>query len=103
MARHQKAFERYRVERIASRMLSGQLDLLTGLRELVALHHSGYSFIPIVFVGLESETDTVPEQAQYSQWQPTAVARQLERLSWYQPSILKELHTLLEELQSQRW
>jgi hypothetical protein len=88
-----------RVLALASEMLAGTIDLLFGLRRLVGYYRSGYTFIPEVFVGLEDETESVPDREHYSQWEPNALARQLERLGWYRSQILAELKALVESLQ----
>jgi hypothetical protein len=57
---HPGMLKRYRVMRVLESMIRGGPALLPGLRQLVGLYHQGYEFIPIEFVGCESETDSIP-------------------------------------------
>jgi hypothetical protein len=82
-------------------MINEELPLVTGLRRLVAFNHAGYEQIPLIFVGLESETDSVPEPSQYSAWGRLALRKQLKRLDWYKKDIIRESKTLLEKLERQ--
>ena len=93
---------KYRIELLCEAMLTGRVDLLFGLREIVQFYYQGYTFIPDVFIGLESETDTVPDSHHYHQWEHAALALQLERLEWYRPQLLLELQNLVASLQGQR-
>lgn len=96
------AVARHQAETLATRMLSGEISLLAGLRKLASLYHKGYNFIPVIFSGLESETDCVPEVGQYQQWEPKALARQLKTLEFYKPRIIAELESFLADLRRQR-
>jgi len=102
VARHQAEVARYQAETLATRMLSGEISLLTGLRKLASLHNNGYDFIPVIFVGLASETDCVPEEGQYQQWEPLALAQQLAKLEFYKPRIIAELESFLADTRRQR-
>src|SRR5450631_3535788 len=88
--------KRYRVTRILESMIRGGSALLPGLRQLVELYHNGYEFIPIDFVGHESETDSIPGPQTYHLWDPTALARVLSESLPYQEEIRKDAIALLK-------
>jgi hypothetical protein len=92
LANHRAAF-------LAEAMLSGHVDLVAGLRELV-LRHNGCTVIPAALVGIESDTDTVPDHAHQHQWQPDALAKQLNHFEGYKASLLAELRSLVRALQA---
>jgi hypothetical protein len=64
----------------------------------VGLYHQGYEFIPIEFVGYESETDSIPGPKTYHLWDPAALARLLSDSVPYQEKIRKNAISLLEDL-----
>ena len=101
-AREPDSAVKYRVERLATETLAGGVDLVSGLRQLVCFYHQGCEFIPLSLVGLESETDSVPDKRHYHQWEPAALAKQLERLQFYRAQILCELENLVNVLQADR-
>jgi hypothetical protein len=90
--------KRYRVTRILESIIRGGSALLPGLRKLVGLYHQGYEFIPIEFVGYESETDSIPGPNTYHLWDPAALARVLSDSLPYQEEIRKDAIALLEDL-----
>jgi hypothetical protein len=50
-------FAKYKAKFVLDRMLTKNTDLLAGVRELVYLSHK-YKFIPIIFVGIDSEAES---------------------------------------------
>ena len=95
---HPGMLKRYRVTRILESMIPGGPALLPALRQLVGLYHQGYEFIPIEFVGYESETDSIPGPKTYHLWDPAALARVLSDSVPYQEKIRKNAISLLEDL-----
>ena len=95
---HPGMLKRYRVTRILESMIRDGSALLPGLRQLVRLYHQGYEFIPIEFVGYESETDSIPDPQTYHHWDPAALARVLSESLPYQEEIRKDAIALLEDL-----
>jgi hypothetical protein len=98
---HPGALKRYRVTRTLELMLKDEEDLLVGLRTLVHLRHRGYEFIPIEFVGFESETDSIPSPEAYHLWEPAALADLLARGAPYRAQIKAASEELLNELRRQ--
>jgi hypothetical protein len=97
---HPGALRRYRVARILESMVQGDdAALLAGLRRLVRLHQQGYDFIPTTFVGLDSETDSIPSPQTHHLWEPSALAERLGRAIPYQRQIRQAAQELLDELQ----
>ncbi len=84
---HSGLLGRERVRVLLREMLDGTCPLVVGLRRMSVWYSHGDDFIPEIFSGYESETDTVPEPSQYSLWESEALARQLERLTWYEKDI----------------
>jgi hypothetical protein len=97
---HPGALARYRVGTILQSMLADDSALLTGLRKLVVLRHSGDEFIPIAFVGFDSETDTIPTPDHYGLWDPTFLAEKLTAAQRYFPTIRRACEELLAELRT---
>lgn len=95
---HPGAFDRYRVTRLLAAMLADDESLLDGLRELVRLRRQGCGFIPIEFVGMESETDAYPAPSSYHLWDPEALARKLTAGLPYRQEIRAAARELLAEL-----
>jgi len=73
--------------------------LLVGLRRLVALRHQGADFIPDIFLGLDSETDSVPGPQQFALWSPEALDQAMAPLRAHATEIRREALLLLEELE----
>jgi hypothetical protein len=95
---HPGAFNRYRVVRILEFMLKDDESLLEGLRRLVQLRHDGCDFIPIEFVGFDSETDSIPSPKAYHLWEPAALANLLARVAPYRRQISDATRELLDDL-----
>jgi hypothetical protein len=95
---HPGALNRYRVSRTLQSMLKDDVALLEGLRTLVRLRHDGCDFIPIEFVGFESETDSIPRAKAYHLWEPTALADLLARGTPYRAQIRAASEELLNDL-----
>jgi hypothetical protein len=83
---------RDRAFRIAQGLLSGSVEMPSGVRVLAELCLDGHDWVPSVFVNMKSEFEEIPRPDQYVQWEPRALEAKLEegrRLSKsYQPSIL---------------
>jgi hypothetical protein len=86
------------VQQLLRAMLDGSIELLSGLRELSRLHTLGLDFIPIVFVGYDSDTDSIPTPDRYYQWNPEALREKLKGLDRYRERILEECRKLLAQL-----
>jgi hypothetical protein len=95
---HPGNLARYRVRRILRSMLEDDLAVLVGLRRLVALHHAGDEFIPIEFVGFDSETDGIPTPDRYHQWDATALAELLAGTNPYLKRIQGACRELFDDL-----
>jgi hypothetical protein len=89
---------RQQVQQLLRGMLDESIDLLTGLRELSRLHSAGVRFIPIIFVGYDSETDSIPTPDEYYLWNQEALREKLKELDRYRKAILSECGILLERL-----
>lgn len=92
------SLNRYRVARTLQAMLQNDEALLPGLRTLVRLRREGCGFIPIEFVGFESETDDLPGPAVYHRWNDRARADVLGQSLVYQRKIKDAAQSLLDEL-----
>jgi hypothetical protein len=87
------------VQQLLNGMLYGSIDLLTGVRELSRLHSGGLDFIPVAFVGFDSETDSIPTSDKYHLWDQDALKEKLKELNdIYRESILDECRALLSQL-----
>lgn len=71
---------RDRARRLARGLLDGGIDLAAAVRGLATLHNDGNEWIPIVFVGIDSELDEVPQESQYPLWEPNALQARLREL-----------------------
>jgi hypothetical protein len=69
-----------RAKRLAEGLISGTVDLLVAVRQLAQLNQEGNKWIPVVFVGIDSELDVVPRVEQYPLWDQQALASKLESL-----------------------
>jgi hypothetical protein len=98
---HPGELKRYRVTRTLESMLREDEALLDGLRKLVRLRHQGCEFIPIEFVGFESETDSIPSPQAYHLWEPAVLADLLARGVPYRAQIRASTEGLLNELRHQ--
>jgi hypothetical protein len=87
-----------RARHVCEQMLSGSTNLLVGLRELNALRHQpGGEVIPLSFVGLASETDSLPAPSQYDRWDARALEARLSELGRYKPAILDAARAFLAQ------
>jgi hypothetical protein len=98
---HPGNLARYRVRRILRSMLEDEAAVIVGLRKLVVLRHSGDEFIPIEFVGFDSETDGVPTPDRYRLWAPPALAELLARTRPYLEQVQQACRALLDDLAQQ--
>jgi hypothetical protein len=92
--------DKEKVCKILRQMINGSLDLVSGCRDLTHLHHKGFDFIPIRFVGFDSELDSIPLPEQYHLWNPEALEKYLRKVEPYQDDIIqisKEILTKLEQ------
>ena len=93
---------RVEVTRIASGILDGSIDLITGARQLTTLSHKVYADKDtdfVTFIGIESETDAFPLGAVRRHWSPDALAKyDLEREraeQHYRPCALESARRLV--------
>ena len=64
---------------VARAFLAGSADLWVACRRLAALWYLGHhAWVPLDFVGLDSELDAIPAPSTRSLWEPSALARVLE-------------------------
>ena len=90
---------RQEVQQLLRGMLNGSIDLLTGVRELSRLHSGGLDFIPVIFVGFDSETDSIPAPDKYHLWDQDALKEKLKELNdRYREIIIDECRALLSKL-----
>jgi hypothetical protein len=92
--------DREQVQQLLTGMLDDSIDLLTGLRELSRLHSAGLDFVPILFVGRDDETDSIPSPDRYHLWAPEALSEKLKELDKYRGSILEDCRALLVQLRT---
>jgi hypothetical protein len=95
---HPGNLARYRVRRILRSMLEDEAAVIAGLRRLVALRHAGDEFIPIEFVGFDSETDGVPTPDRYRLWDATALEEVLSSTRPYLQQVQQACRELLDDL-----
>jgi hypothetical protein len=86
--------------RVLSAMINGSLDVHAGCRELVALRNRGCEFIPIDFVGFDSELDLVPPPAVQPLWERSALDEAMKGFDAYRAVILSSVKELLGQLSS---
>lgn len=84
-----------RVQRVLQQMIDGTLDLVSGCRLLTSMYYSGYDFIPIQFVGFDSELDWIPVPEQYHLWNPEALKTYLRKIDLYRDDIIEASQKLL--------
>ena len=94
---------RDRVRRLAVGILDGDIDVITGCRELTrAYHDGGEEWIPIGIVGIDSELDTVPTPDEYHRWDSDALKVKLnearDEIEFYRPQVLAIARELLERV-----
>ncbi|HEX4825154.1 MAG TPA: hypothetical protein VFV19_12680 [Candidatus Polarisedimenticolaceae bacterium] len=69
---------RDRAERLAKGLLDGTVELFAAVRGLAELHSEGHVWVPVVFVGIDSELGEIPRPGQYALWDDKALAARLE-------------------------
>jgi hypothetical protein len=95
---HPGSLARYRVRRILSSMLDEESAVIPGLRRLVTLRHDSDEFIPIEFVGFDSELDGVPTPDRYHLWDAAALAARLAMTGPYLKQVQQACRELLDDL-----
>lgn len=58
-------------------LVTGTLNVFDACDRLTWWHNQGAEWIPILFVGIESELDAAPHPGFYGQWEPQALAARL--------------------------
>jgi hypothetical protein len=96
---HPGSLARCRVRRVLRSMLEEESAIVAGLRRLVALRNEGHDFIPIAFVGFDSETDDVPTADRYPLWNAAALAELQARTRPYFKHIQQACRELLDHLE----
>ncbi len=66
-----------RARRLANGIIDGELDLLECIRGLASLRQQGNEWIPIEFVGIDSELDELPDPGRYYLWDRDALAEKI--------------------------
>ena len=79
-------------------MLEDEAAVIVGLRRLVLLRQAGDEFIPVDFVGFDSETDGVPTPDRYHLWDATALGQLLSRTRPYLKQVQGACRDLLDDL-----
>jgi hypothetical protein len=79
-------------------MLDDDAAVIPGLRRLVTLRHDGDEFIPIEFVGFDSELDGVPTPDRYHLWDASALAERLATTGPYLKHVQQACRELLDDL-----
>ena len=79
-------------------MIDDDSAVLSGLRRLVALRHSGYEFIPIAFVAFDSELEVVPTPDRYHLWDAAALAERLATTGPLVEQVQQACRGLLDDL-----
>ena len=100
---HPGVLRRYRVAAILRSMLADDAALVTGLRSLVALRHGDhqFEFIPIEFVGFDSENETIPTPDRYHLWDQTFLVEKLASAKPYLAALRNACEELLDDLRKQ--
>jgi hypothetical protein len=86
------------VKSILEGMLNGTMDLVSGCRRLSKYWNQQNEWIPVIFVGYDSELDEVPLPEQYGLWSKAALGEKLEKVEFYRADILKACENFLKEL-----
>jgi hypothetical protein len=71
---------RDRARRVAKALVHGTIDVIDGVRALARLNQEGNIWVPVIFVGLDSELDQVPRAKQWPLWDQESLAATLNRL-----------------------
>ncbi len=98
--------EREHVRLVLCDFVHGRLSVFESCARLVWWRNNGVSWIPVVFVGIDSELDNAPRPDQYHHWEPEALAAKLAEVEpWvakYHALALAEARHLLAVEFSQR-
>jgi len=86
---------------LAEDVLSERMDILAGVRQLVAVwarveEEEGSFFLPVIAV--ESETDFMPTEKARSLWEPVALARREEEVAPYLEAVRPIVEAVCEEI-----
>ena len=68
---------RDRATRLASGLIDGTVDFLVGIRGLARLASDDHDWVPVIFIGIDSDLDDIPRPAQYPLWDEKALAEKL--------------------------
>lgn len=99
-----KEFEKWRTIELLKKIKNGEIEIVLATRKLMQLYYNQKeeikrSFVSIYLaIGYESELDDCPIEAEYSQWNSTALKKQLEKVESYKASILDDIDKELNEL-----
>jgi hypothetical protein len=93
------------MRRIANEFLSGERDVWRTTAPFARLIATGeYDWIPLGFLYVDSELDTIPSPAVRSMWEPAALARLLKNsealLAGYEFAVRKAVAVLLKRLEA---
>jgi hypothetical protein len=83
---------------ICSLIINDEVDIVSGCRELAMLRHQGHEFIPIIFVGYDSELDYIPLPSEYHLWNKEALKNKLQEMDNYKEAVLNSAKDLLQEM-----
>jgi len=95
---YHELFKHYEVAVIVKNLLADSKNILFYVRYLSNLHNNGYDFIPSIFVGIASETDHIPIEAQKEYWNEAAYSKAQKSLHEYNSLIINEVKKLQERL-----
>jgi hypothetical protein len=91
--------EREQVRLVLCAFVQGALNVFNACAELAWRRSHGAEWIPIIFVGIDSELDSAPDPAQYHRWEAAALAARLAEVEqWvtgYHALALAEARSLL--------
>jgi len=99
--KHREYFQKREVISILRLMLAEEIPLVRGLRQLTRLERKGYGFIPVSFVGYESETDSVPDPKDKARWNSIAYKLAHRPLRIYRKAIIQEAKKFLKQLEAE--
>jgi hypothetical protein len=95
---HPGSLARYRLLQILRSMIDDDSAVVGGLRKLAALRHDDDDYIPIEFVGFDSETDGVPTPDRYHLWDAAALAERLAKTRPYLKRVQGACRELVDDL-----
>lgn len=100
-----KEFEKWRTIELLKNIKSAKIEIVLATRKLRELYLEQEEGIESPFlnielaIGYESELDNCPIQAEYNQWNPDALKKQLKPVEWYRSQILEDVDQALTQLQ----